>query len=474
MNRRIFLQSTGAAFAEPAATRPNIVILFTDDQRFDTIGALGHPEVKTPNMDRLVRSGVAFTNAHIMGGTIPAVCAPSRAMLMTGQTLFHIHDSIIAPDAAKRPKRPFDLMPETFGKNGYMTYGIGKWHNGPALYARSFKGGKNIFFGGMSDQTKVPVQSFDAAGKYSKERTQVASQHSSNLFSDAAVDFVRGRKGNTEPFFLYVAFTSPHDPRTPPPEFAAMYSPERVQMPPNFLPQHPFDNGELKVRDELLAPFPRTPDVIRRHIADYYGMISHVDAQIGRVVDILDETGQRDNTIVVFIADNGLALGQHGLMGKQNLYEHSVRVPMVIGGPGLPRGKKSDAFCYLLDLFPTLCELTGLSTPGTVEGKSLASIARGSQSKVRDSVFYAYRQFQRGVHAGDWKLIRYNAGGVRNTQLFNLKDDPHETRNLASEAKNAGRVRELSAFLKEWMQNTDDPLDLDKPDWGAAASALTA
>jgi arylsulfatase A-like enzyme len=195
-------------------------------------------------------------------------------------------------------------------------------------------------------------------------------------------------------------------------------------------------------------------------------MITHLDAQIGRVLAALKDSGRADDTIVVFAGDNGLAVGQHGLLGKQNIYEHSVRVPLIIHAPGLPQGQVSPSFCYLLDVFPTLCELAGLPVPETVEGRSVAAALKNPRAKLRDTMFFAYREFQRGVRTERWKLALYSVGGQRTTQLFDLRNDPWETRNLAGQPGQARRVRELTALLKDWMKRTDDPLDLDKPDWG--------
>jgi len=474
MNRRDFLRLAGAggacALPEAAAQqRPNILVLFSDDQRFDTIGALGHPEVRTPNLDKLVRQGTAFTRAHIMGGTMGAVCVPSRAMLLAGQSLFRIHNSMIAPkDAPPEARRPYVMFPEVFRKAGYATFGTGKWHNGEETYARCFSCGENILFGGMSDHLQVPVQDFDPSGRYPREKRYIAKGFSSNLFSDSAVKFLKEHKGE-QPFLAYVAYTAPHDPRMAPKEYADMYPPEKVRLPKNFMPEHPFDNGDMKLRDEQLAPWPRTPEVVREHIAAYYAMITHMDAQIGRVLQALDESGHAGNTIIVFAGDNGLAVGQHGLLGKQNLYDHSVRVPLIISGPGLPQGQRTGAMCYLLDIFPTLCELTGQSVPATVEGRSLMPALTNPKAQLRDSVFFAYRHFQRGVRTDRWKLILYNAGGKQTAQLFDIRNDPWELNNLAADPSQAGRVKQMTALLKDWMKKTDDPLDLDKPNWGHAA-----
>jgi arylsulfatase A-like enzyme len=440
----------GADAGAPGSARPNIVIMLADDQRFDTIGALGNAAVKTPNLDALVTEGTTFTHAHTMGAMHGALCVPSRAMLMTGRTLFRLEKQggVIPPAHA--------MLPEVLRAATYETYGIGKWHNDRASFARAFDGGAEIFFGGMADHAATPVFDFDPAGKYADEKQRKGAKFSSTLFADAAVKFLEERKSPT-PFFLYVAFTAPHDPRMAPEEFARLYDPEKVALPPNFLPEHPFDNGELEVRDELLAPRPRTPEVVRAHIAAYYAMISHLDREVGRVLGALERTGRARDTLVVFAGDNGLAVGQHGLLGKQSVYEHSARVPLVMRGPGVPRGARRDALCYLLDVLPTLCDLLGIEAPATAEGLSLAPVLRGRRAEVRDSLFCAYRLFQRAVKRGDLKLITYRVKGVEHTQLFDLAKDPWETRNLADAPERAEDVRALARLLAEWQQRLDDP-----------------
>jgi len=458
MLRRSFLSALGSAPLANAATRkPNFVILFTDDQRFDTIRALGNSEVHTPNMDRLVKRGVAFTHASIMGGTQGAVCVPSRAMLMTGQTLFRAARNMGATPGEKAAPEPFEMLPEVLAKHGYRTFATGKWHNGPKLFARAFRGGGNIFFGGMGDQLKMPVQDFDSSGEYPKSAIHPSGKFASELFADTAVNFIRNAP-QTEPFLLYCAFTSPHDPRMVPKQFADLYDASKIKVPENFLPEHPFDNGELKVRDEMLAPFPRTPEVVREHIAGYYAMVSEVDHQIGRILDAVDRGPHASNTYIIFAGDNGLAVGRHGLMGKQNVYDHSVRVPLVICGPGLPKDKRSDALVYTIDIFPTLCELSSIPVPASVEGQSLLPLLKGQKKQSRDSVFYAYRNFQRAVRTRDWKLIRYSVNGKESMQLFHVAKDPWEKHDLSADPAHSERVRELLGELREWQRKLGDPL----------------
>lgn len=477
-NRRKFLKTVGYGTAALATTglvqsncsstknRPNILILFTDDQRFNTIHALNCPEIHTPNMDKLVQNGVSFTRAHIMGGTSGAVCMPSRAMLLTGKTLFHLNNR-----GANIPDEHI-MFPELFRKAGYKTFGTGKWHNSRQAYARCFTHGGKIFFGGMSNHLEVPVYDFDPTGKYEKEDQYIGKKFSSNLFSDAAIQFLEN-DADENPFLMYISYTAPHDPRMAPKEYADMYNPEKIPVQNNFMPQHPFDNGEMTVRDEMLAPFPRTKEIVQEHIAAYYAMITHLDAQIGRILDALERSGKAENTVIVFAGDNGLALGNHGLMGKQNLYDHSVRVPLVISGPGIPRGAQTETLCYLSDIYPTLCQFTGFEKPGSVEGKSLVPALQNNQAKIHDSVFLAYTKIHRGVRRNDnWKLIKYNVHGEQRTQLFNLNDDPDELKNLADQSEFRSQQAELTDLLFNYMTELGDFCDLTKPNWGLPEEIL--
>ena len=435
-----------------AAERPNVVFLLSDDQRFDTVRALGNREIRTPNLDRLVRNGFAFTRAFNQGSNIPAVSVPSRAMLLTGRSLFRTSNFI--------PRRQ-PTWPEVLRQAGYLTYGVGKWHNDRAAFNRCFADGGTIFFGGMCDPNQVPVQDYDPTGRYDDGRQRVGDKFSSELFTDEAVRFLENYAAD-EPFCLYVAYTAPHDPRTPPDRFAQMYEPGQIALPKSFAPVHPFNNGELRVRDELLAPWPRTPEGVRQHTADYYGMVSHLDSQVGRVLRALVDNGWARNTLVVFAADNGLALGRHGLLGKQSLYDHSVRVPLVLAGPGVPRGR-SDALCYLYDLCPTVCELTGVKAPAAVDGKSLVPVITGQQMKVRSSVFLAYRNVQRALRTEAWKLIRYTQ--INKSQLFDLSTDPDELHDLAGRSDQKAILERLTAQLTDEQRRVGDtlPLSTDKP-----------
>jgi len=410
--------------ARPAARRPNILFLITDDQRADTIRALGNATIETPHLDQLARSSLVFHNAYCMGSTVPAVCFPSRSMLLSGRSLFHLPEG-----AAARYEVNF---PKTLRAAGYETYHHGKIGNGPRGIYKEFEHEKFL-----SDDTGERL-----SGEPGRE------------IADAAVEFLRSRERN-RPFFAYLAFGNPHDPRVVNDEYRSKYDEARMPLPVNFRPLHPFDNGWLAGRDEQLAAWPRTEAEIRKHLTDYYGVITYLDMQIGRILSALEQTGEYDNTLIVFTSDHGLAIGSHGLMGKQSLYEHSMKAPLFVTGPGVRKGH-TDAFVYLHDLYPTLCELAGVAVPDGLDARSFAPVATGRSESARDAIFLSYLKVQRAVRKGDWKLIRYPRVNI--SQLFNVREDPHELHNLADD--HPEKVRELTVLLRELQRANDDDLPL--------------
>jgi arylsulfatase A-like enzyme len=441
----------GALAADPAR-KPNVLFLLSDDQRADTIAALGNKVIQTPNLDRLVRQGSAFTRASCMGARQGAVCVPSRAMLLTGRTLFRVSEQL-----QDQPS-----WPESFAREGYTTFITGKWHNGAQSLRRVFAEGVAVFLGGMGpDPYRLQVLDLTAERTLTEKRP--SGKHSVELFADSAVAFLKRQRGD-RPFLCYVAFNAPHDPRIAPRDYHDRAGAAPPPLPPNYLPQHPFNNGDLTGRDERLVPWPRTEEVVRQHLIDYYASIMFLDAQVGRILDALRASGQADNTLVVFTSDHGLALGSHGLFGKQNLYDHSMHAPLLLAGPGVPQGRQFDALCYLLDVFPTLGELAGVPAPEGSEGKSLAPVLAGKQAGIRDSLFTAYRDVQRAVRDGRWKLIVYPK--INKVQLFDLEKDPAELTDLAADKGMEGEVRRLTALLKDWQKQAGDqqPLTTNVPE----------
>lgn len=452
--------------------RPNVLFLLTDDQTFNTIWALGNTEIHTPNMDRLVRRGVAFTQTHVMGGLNGAVSQPSRAMLLTGRGLMDVHrNGGFIPEAEK-------TFPEVFRENGYTTFATGKWHSDNASFNRSFSTGANIFFGGMHPygrnnelgHRRPYLHQYDPAGDYNNRNGAWADAlpetFSSKLYADAAIGFLEAEASSDDPFLMYVAFTSPHDPRNVLPGYGRKYASAELSMPANFVPQHPFDNGDLGERDEKLLPTPRVPEQVLAERANYYGMVSEVDFQIGRILDALEKSGKAGNTIIVFTSDNGLCVGEHGLLGKQNLYEAAVRIPMVICGPGIPQNTVRDAYCYLYDLYPTLCGLAGIGVPATVKGISLEETLRNPEAGKREDILLTYINLQRAIKKDGFKLILYNVDGQRHPQLFDLKADPMELKNLYDDPAYRKKREELTALLYARMKAAGDFCDPAKPDWG--------
>ena len=445
----------------------NILILYSDDQSYNTIRAWGNEAIHTPNLDKLVAEGLSFTQAHVMGGHQGAVCIPSRAMLLTGRYVNRLpRDGSLIPDSLVS-------LPEVLQQKGYTTFHTGKWHSDKASHHRMFRTGDNIFFGGMhferaGGQHKPTVFNYDPSGQYPKENMMRKDTFSTTLYAESAIRFLNSSTAKQKPFFCYVAFTSPHDPRTPPGGFGPkMYDPAKMTVPPNYLPMHPFNNGDMTVRDEKLLPHPRTEAGVKGEIATYYGMVSELDAQVGRIMKALEQNGLRENTLVVFAGDNGLAVGQHGLLGKQNLYEHSIRVPLIISGPGIPKNQTANNFTYLSDIAPTIYEYLRLTPPATVEAKSLMPVVRNPGTQLRKTLYNVYGHWSRSIKdRKGYKLIVYNVNGEQHTQLFNLKTDPWEMYNLAEQKRFRKKVKALRKRLKRDMQATYDNLDIDLPDWG--------
>ena len=442
------------------ADRPNVLFIMADDHRHDAIAACGDRSVRTPHLDGLIGAGTHFRRNYMLGGLSGAVCVPARAALHTGSHPFRasVGARVDGYGDLQRLRPDKALMAENFRQAGYYTFATGKWHNCRDSFTRSFADGANIFFGGMSDHDRVPLHDFDATGAYPKEAQYIGEGFSSDLFADAAIDFLKGYSGDA-PFFLYLSFTAPHDPRTPPEGYA--YDPAAVDVPPNFVPEHPFDNGDMRLRDEVLADFPRTEREVCQHIADYYGMIEHMDAKIGQVLAGLEASGRADDTIVVYTADHGLAVGQHGLMGKQNMYEHSVSVPLVVRGKGVPCGRAVDALSLTYDIYPTLCNLAGIEVPESVESRSLLPLMESGEAVLHETVYSHYKDIQRMVCDGRWKLIRYyrsegSETGTRRMQLFDLANDPWEMDDLSE--REEGHAVRLQKALDEWMRAVGDPL----------------
>ena len=433
--------------AEAKNSRPNILFILADDHRADGIGALGNPHVRTPTLDKLVERGMSFSRAYVMGSTEGAVCQPSRSMIQTGRSLYRLpktnlrkgYDDFAAAMKGKVEGKDWALLPRVMKTAGYATFHIGKPGNECTPALESYE--KNI----------------NRADAGLEARASSSRGHANDVIA-----YLRERK-DERPFFIYLAPPVPHDPRVAQKEFMDLYDPAKIPLPAAFKPVHPFDNGEMTVRDEQLAPWPRPPENIRRQLADYYGCITGLDHHLGRIFDCLKELGQFDNTVIIFAGDNGLSMGDHGLMGKQNLYEFGgMHVPLVVAGPGIKHGH-SDAFIYLFDLFPTICDLTRTPVPRAVEGKSFAPLLAGKKMKGRDVMFNTYKDVQRSLRDDRWKIIQYPQ--INRTQLFDLKDDPHELNDLVNEPSQADRIKKMLTQMQKTQKEFGDgcPLTVANP-----------
>jgi arylsulfatase A-like enzyme len=423
-------------------SKPNIIHIHADDHRADGLHALGNPLLVTPNLDTLVERGMTFTHCYTMGSMIGAVCTPSRTMMLTGRSWQRIPG---APGATANAKEANTFLPRVMQAAGYQTWHIGKYGNG-------FPAGLKEFETTINDDAHGNTPETDRA-------------HCSQRLADGTIKFLKSRSAAKEskPFYIYIAPPVPHDPRSAEDQFHKLYDPAKIPLSLAFLPLHPFDNGEMTVRDEKLAPWPRTEADTKQQNADYYACVTGLDYHVGRIFAELKASGEWENTIIIFSADNGLSLGEHGLFGKQNLYEFGgMHVPLVVAGPGVSKGK-SEAFVYLMDLFPTFAEFAGATVPAGVDGKSLVPILKGKETKVRDVLYTGYRNCQRSIRDERWKLIRYPL--INKTQLFDLSADPHELTDLAAKPESADKIKQLTTQLEKTKKEFGDaiPLEVENP-----------
>jgi len=470
--------------------RPNILLTIADDQRGSALGCAGIEPVETPNLDALAAAGTRYSQAQHFGSCHGAICAPSRAMLHTGQTYFALDPCFLG--GTYPPEDRTVETPATLGSRlqsaGYRTFGTGKWHNGTQLFQASFQDAANVFFGGMDDHWFTMVQDHDPTGSYPAERARRADGFSTEVFAKSAIDYIHRMAESDEPFFCYCAFTAPHDPRTPPDKWLSRYAPKDMPIFPNMKPDFygggspkgivpHFNNGTLLGRDEVLLGSVRDIMEIQRATAAYYGMVSHMDEWIGKIHDALRETGAWDNTIVVHTADHGLGVGQHGYLGKQNLYQHSLQVPLLMAGPGIEAGRTTDELRYQQDLHPTLLAAAG--------AEPTSDTFRPLTDEPRDYLGGAYVLTQRCARDDRFKLIEYNLeeqrkfapargiimcdpsieSGEHRTELYDLSEDPWEVNDLYGQADYEPVVRRLRQRIVEWQDQYGD-----NANWSPATS----
>lgn len=444
----------------PAADRPNVLILVADDLRPDGIAALGNSAVQTPNLDALAARSLVFSRAFC---SYP-ICHVSRSEMLSGR---HHWENLGKGGFAEG----IVFWPQAFREAGYETWHIGKWHVSGRPHDRGYTEVAGMFAGGggkwvkegQLDPRGFPVTGYKGWIFQSEDGKELHPEFGIGLtpetndrFADAALSLIR--RGGEKPWFCHVNFTAPHDPLFPSEASVARLRDATIETPPDFLPEHPFDHGNFKGRDELLLPFPRTEASVRELRRGYYAVIEDLDRAVGTILTGLEASGEEKNTIVIFTSDHGLAAGSHGLSGKQNQYDHTLRVPLLIAGPGIPPGRTA-AMVYLRELFPTTCDLAGIAIPDSVTARSFDEVLKGESEAHHDAVFGIFTDTQRSIETEDgWKLVHYPK--LDRWQLFDLKADPLELRDLsaAGDELSRNRLAALKKALETWRSETGDPL----------------
>jgi arylsulfatase A-like enzyme len=478
------LFALAASHASAEKKRPNFLFILADDQAPHTLSTYGNKVCKTPALDRIAAGGMVFDGAYHMGSWSGAVCTPSRHMIMSGRTVWH--------------------LPGKRGKKGNATNGPGAPDNLPEMTMAA------VFNRAGYDTMRTCKRgnSYEGANKqftvrHDASKRKGTEEGGSAWHGDRVMDFLeeRTKSKDEDPFLIYFGFSHPHDPRYGPEKLVKKYgadntgpgpkpNPKAPKLQTNYLPAHPFHHGHPGLRDEEKVQgvkMKRDEATVRNELGREYACIENMDAQIGRVLDKLKAMGELENTYIIFTADHGIAVGRHGLMGKQNLYEHTWRVPYLVMGPGIKAGSRAQGNIYLLDTLATLCDFAGIDAPKTNEGTSFRPVLEGKRKEIRDVLYGVYsggtKPGMRSVRKGDWKLIKYDVldGKVRETQLFNLKENPEEfvqehhdskvvkmtgvtpkpnQTDLAEDPKYADKLKEMEALLLEQMKAHDDPYRL--------------
>ena len=482
--------TVAAAFASPPARRPNILFIIADDQSpFDFRFYEPSSTLQAPVLERLAAEGMVFDAAYHMGSFSGAVCTPSRHMVMSGRSVWHLP---IGPGAAKRKKGapPASTPP-------HCPPGLERFTMAPIFNAAGYDTMRTCKEGNA-------YEAADALFTVRRDATKRGStaETGSAWHGDQVMAYLdeRERTNDPDPFFIYFGFSHPHDTRDGTPELLAKYGatnhaekaslpsadPRQPSLPTNWLPQHPFDHGHMDVRDEIDVSgvwTNRDERTIRNERGREYACSENIDRQIGRVFDKLEAMGELENTWIFYTSDHGIAIGRHGLQGKQNLYEHTWRVPLVVKGPGVQPGSRVPGNVYLGDSLATLCDICGIEPPASNEGTSFRPVLEGRQQTVRDVLYGVYcggqKPGMRSVRHGDWKLIKYESpSGGLHTQFFNLAENPHEIlaehhapsvaallpqapqpthKNLADDPAYAARRAEMEKLLVAEMRRHDDP-----------------
>ncbi len=430
-----------AAEPQPNRRPPNIVFLLADDLRWNSLGCMGDPVVRTPNIDALAARGTLFPNHFVT----TSICCVSRASIFSGQYArrHHINDfeTPFTPAAFAR------TYPALLRAAGYRTGFIGKFGVGNVLPVKEF----DTWHG------------FPGQGRYFEPGD---TEHLTARMGDQALEFLRRGDGD-RPFCLSVSFKAPHcqdgarrefppDPRdenlyadaTVPAPRSATEEPFRKL--PDFV-QH--SEGRVRWRHRFA-----TAELFQQTVRDYFRLVTGMDREVGRIVEALRQAKLADHTLIVFTSDNGFFFGEHGMAGKWLMYEESIRVPLIIVDPRAPneaRGRKVEAMTLNIDLAPTLLDYAGVAAPAAMQGRSLRRLVRGETPGWRTDWFYEHHTLPRilppseGVRTERWVYLRWTGVEPAVEELYDLRADPLEERNLAADA---GRRETLDRLRARWAE----------------------
>jgi iduronate 2-sulfatase len=470
-----------------AAEKPNVLFICVDDLK-PTLGCYGDQTIKSPNFDRLAARGIVFERAYCN----QAVCAPSRNSLMTGRrpTTLGIYDlgtnfRKSAPDAI--------TLTQHFMKQGYRAEGLGKIfhvghgnHEDAASWSVPHWPANSIFYALPENRAKQGLTREEALfsnqspEKLPRGAAYEAADVTDEMYPDGriaaeAIARLRAAKDRPgTPFFIAVGFLKPHLPFCAPKKYWDLYEraafalPERRTPPEGAPPFAPTTWGELRQYSDIPEVGPLNDDKARTLIHGYHAAVSYVDAQLGKLLDALDELELANNTIVVVWGDHGWHLGDHGMWCKHTNYEQAGRIPLIVTGPGIAKGRAT-ALVESVDLYPTLAELAGLPPPADVEGRSFAATLRDPSAPTKDYVMHCYprgERIGRALRTARYRLVEWKvpdaAAETAEFELYDYETDPFETRNLAAEKPEL--VAKLRAVLSEKFPEA-------KPQWRDRAAA---
>ncbi len=443
-----------------AQDRPNVVLIIIDDLN-DWVGALkGHPQARTPNIDRLASQGMLFTNAHCQA----PICGPSRASLLTGLYPFRtgnyaqLNDEDIRKPNEVAAKAEF--LPDLFERHGYVTMGVGKiFHNGDKAKAFDRYGGNFDKYG------PSPEKRFQYDPKWFPEKrggTQTDwgayPAHDSLMTDHKSADWAVAQlsKNYDKPFMLTVGFYRPHVPWYVPQPWLDIFEEDSIRT-PAYDPKDMEDVPAMGRQVSDVPMMPTTEWMIRTGkwkaaVRAYLASMAFVDAQVGRVLDALDRSGHAKNTIVVLLSDHGYHLGEKNRFAKQALWERDTRVPLIIRRPGGVAGASSGASVQLLDIYPTLADLCGLKLSAAIDGHSLQPLLKDLGAKWKHPALVSYGPGNMAVRDDRYRLIRYEDGSE---EWYDILKDPNEWRNLAGNKSVAKRFETLRAHIpKEWAASS--------------------